>query len=1532
MPTFRTFNDVTDSSLLFTNIGVYEADIGNLANAGGASSFVISAPEPVGAPGSLTTGMQWTTFSSRVTGANSQKTLEFEYNATNTNSSQLITSFNSLYTVDLFSGPGVSVTAIERVYDTQGNLLGTQTYIKGQPNPAAVTLVQGQQQVRVTLSIIEAIDGTGDNTSAIDMSLIRQTFISTPVTQLCTIGDYVWIDMNANGLQDSGDFATDDVTVHLTNADGSMILATTTTDSTGHYLFDHLQAGTYAIQFESVDGFHFTTQGVGADRLLDSDANIGTGLTAAVTLSAGQTYLGLDAGLVINGSGSGTLASVGDYVWLDTDRDGIQDSNESGLEGVTVNLLNSLGTVIATDITDTAGAYSFVNLQAGAYQVEFVALSGYGRSTANAGADGVDSDADVGTGKTASFTLAAGEVNNTVDSGMYVLPASIGNYVWLDTDRDGIQDANESGLANVTVRLLNSVGSVIDTAITNGSGLYAFNNLTAGTYQVQFVTPTNYGLTQADADLNLSDDVDSDADVGTGLTQQITLIAGEANDTIDAGMYVLPASIGNYVWIDSDQDGLQDANESGLANVTVRLLNSTGGVITTTTTDGNGLYTFNNLTAGTYQIQFVTPTNYVLTTANAGLNLNDSIDSDAVAGTGLTQQVTLAAGQNNETLDAGMVFCPPANGSIGNFVWYDCNNNGKQDSGENGLSGVTVKLMAADGTTVLSTTTTSSTGFYQFSNLTAGTYQVYFGTKSGYDLTAANQGTNDAIDSDASTSSRLTGPIALAAGENNTTVDAGMVVYCPPAPASIGNFVWYDCNNNGKQDSGESGLSGVTVKLMAADGTTVLATTTTSSSGAYQFSNLAAGTYQVYFGTKSGYDLAAANQGTNDSIDSDANTTTRLSGPVTLAAGENNTTVDAGMVVYCPPAPASIGNFVWYDCDRDGQQDSGEGGLSGVTVKLMGADGTTVLATTTTSSSGYYQFSNLTAGTYQVYFGTKSGYDLTAANQGSNDSIDSDASTTTRLSGPVTLVAGENNTTVDAGMAVYCPPATASLGNFVWYDCNNDGKQNNGESGISGVIVNLMAADGATVLATTTTSSTGYYQFSNLAAGTYQVYFGTKSGYALTAANQGTDDSIDSDASLTTRLSGAIVLSAGENETTVDAGMVQYCPPPATGSIGNFVWNDCDKDGKQDSGEAGISGVAVKLMASNGTTVLATTTTSSTGFYQFTNLAVGTYQVYFGTKSGYQLTAANQGTSDSIDSDANTSTRLSGPIVLGAGVNDTSVDAGFYQTTSGSCDPSPCDTSIDGLTPGFWSTHLEAWDGASDTKYANLVSSGVLKSTDVLRSLPNQGRSGPGGAVGVLLGDVNANGVTDAGENTLFVSLKAAQQLVASSVSANDTRQILARHAIAAQLNIDNGDRAPGGTTVGADLISKAVSWLKGQGPFVYSDGSTGKVDVTGAIGVLDVGTSGSIDYNTSNAAFTSASLSSSKMAWQQDKALGLASTDFYVSGEELKDALQAFNENRLVTSADGSKVGWSNGYGMTNIHTNNATGAWTVLRDAGVI
>jgi len=68
---------------------------------------------------------------------------------------------------------------------------------------------------------------------------------------------------------------------------------------------------------------------------------------------------------------------VGDWVWDDLNDDGIQDSGDRGLEGVTVKFLNSQGKVVETTMTDPSSHYQFAGLPVGDYSLEFVAPSGY---------------------------------------------------------------------------------------------------------------------------------------------------------------------------------------------------------------------------------------------------------------------------------------------------------------------------------------------------------------------------------------------------------------------------------------------------------------------------------------------------------------------------------------------------------------------------------------------------------------------------------------------------------------------------------------------------------------------------------------------------------------------------------------------------------------------------------------------------------------------------------------------------------------------------------------------------------------------------------------------------------------------------------------------------------------------------------------------------------------------------------------------------------------------------------------------------
>ena len=263
---------------------------------------------------------------------------------------------------------------------------------------------------------------------------------------------------------------------------------------------------------------------------------------------------------------------------------------------------------------------------------------------------------------------------------------------------------------------------------------------------------------------------------------------------------------------------------------------------------------------------------------------------------------------------------------------------------------------------------------------------MQFTAPAGLVFTTANSGA-DATDSDANTTTGFTGCYVLGSGEHNPTVDAGLK---HPPKASLGDFVWKDLDKDGQQDSGEWGISGVTVKLLdCATPPAVLSTTTTDSNGKYLFSNLTPGSYAVEFVLPSGYAFTLQNTGA-DATDSDANTTTGRTGCYVLDPGENELTVDAGLI-HAPKA--SLGDFVWKDLDKDGQQDSGEWAIPGVTVKLLNcATPPAVLSTTTTDSNGKYLFSNLSAGSYAVEFVLPSGYAFTLQNTGA-DATDSDANT-----------------------------------------------------------------------------------------------------------------------------------------------------------------------------------------------------------------------------------------------------------------------------------------------------------------------------------------------------------------------------------------------------------------------------------------------------------------------------------------------------------------------------------------------------------
>ncbi|HDB5186249.1 TPA: MSCRAMM family adhesin SdrD, partial [Staphylococcus aureus] len=409
------------------------------------------------------------------------------------------------------------------------------------------------------------------------------------------IGNYVWEDTNKNGVQELGEKGVGNVTVTVFDNNTNTKVGEAVTKEDGSYLIPNLPNGDYRVEFSNLPkGYEVTPSKQGNNEELDSN-----GLSSVITVN-GKDNLSADLGIYK------PKYNLGDYVWEDTNKNGIQDQDEKGISGVTVTLKDENGNVLKTVTTDADGKYKFTDLDNGNYKVEFTTPEGYTPTTVTSGSD-IEKDSN---GLTTTGVINGAD-NMTLDSGFYKTPKyNLGNYVWEDTNKDGKQDSTEKGISGVTVTLKNENGEVLQTTKTDKDGKYQFTGLENGTYKVEFETPSGYTPTQVGS--GTDEGIDSNGTSTTGV------IKDKDNDTIDSGFYKPTYNLGDYVWEDTNKNGVQDKDEKGISGVTVTLKDENDKVLKTVTTDENGKYQFTDLNNGTYKVEFETPSGYTPTSVTSG--------------------------------------------------------------------------------------------------------------------------------------------------------------------------------------------------------------------------------------------------------------------------------------------------------------------------------------------------------------------------------------------------------------------------------------------------------------------------------------------------------------------------------------------------------------------------------------------------------------------------------------------------------------------------------------------------------------------------------------------------------------------------------------------------------------------------------------------------------------------------------------------------------------------------------------------------
>lgn len=1064
------------------------------------------------------------------------------------------------------------------------------------------------------LSGLTLTEGTDEETKTlgIDEHYMDADFgYAPPDNGFASIGKLVWSDADNDGIQDPGEPGIGGVTLALYEYGSATPVATTTTAADGFYLFGSIDPGTYYVDVTDIGS-------VLTGYSLTDGPQSSTDPTPPITVEAGDVYLNADFGYY-----NSSLGTIGNQVWLDLDEDGYFDGgDEKGIANVVIDLIQDLDgdgvwdageRIIASTYTAFDGTYSFTGLElddgGGDSDYDYivnVSDTNYLLSRLYHQQFGTPDTNDNGQVDPYDIALSSSITSNqTGDFGYWLyVPTGdndkptgvVGDTVWYDQDRDGVQDEGEAGIGGVAVEL-REVGSstLIATLYTDDNGFYYFSQLNANGKQYEITLPDyNFatgGPLEGLAGTNQPDNVDESKQLDDDYTDNAHI-----DMTLDFG-YWFPSgvsNIGDYVWLDADGDGVQDTGERGIPNVTLSLYDDLDGdgnidlgepVLDTTVTGSDGQYLFAGLDAGDYIVD-VTDTNGVLT----GYTNTTSNDSHAV--TGLEVDIPY--------FDADFGY-RPSYSFLGDYVWYDADSDGVQDADEQGIPGVTVTLSGNSS----GTATTDASGYYMFTGLAKNKNYTVTIDVSNFNAGGALYGLTQTYDRDATLDNTSTAIMPNSQSASDLDFDFG---YQGGIRGTIGNQIWNDIDGDGTFDAGEPGIPNVTVDLILDSnengtydaGDLVFTTTTTDTDGTYEFGSLPVN------------DVDAGGNGTADYLvhvsdrNGVLNSYTWVDGPNNGV--DNNSQVDYYSVSLSSGSPTDttadfgyesdqyiIGDWVWEDLDADGWQDIGEVGIAGITLALyqdLNGDGDIdpgepVLGTTTTDADGYYYFTDLVNGDYVVAVTDNAGilnyYTLTSG-------LDQY---------PVTV---SDDNFLDADFGYINTESTGSIGDYVWLDADQEGDQDATENGISGVTLNLYLDDGDgvfefatdTFVKTTTTDTNGNYLFTFLDAGNYFVDVDEDTIPAGLEVTTGTTDP-----------SGIIYLSSGQAYLEADFG---YKTSPGTSALGDFVWADYDGDGVQDPGEVGIGGVELTVTGPSyaaGTVV----TTAADGSYLIAGLAAGTYTV-----------------------------------------------------------------------------------------------------------------------------------------------------------------------------------------------------------------------------------------------------------------------------------------------------------------------------------
>ncbi len=646
----------------------------------------------------------------------------------------------------------------------------------------------------------------------------------------------------------------------------------------------------------------------------------------------------------------------------------------------------------------------------------------------------------------ASNPTTATQGNNPLDNGNYLedytITVSAGAGDNAPAYDLSISDAIPSGIT-VVGPIVASVG----TAVLNPNGTITLSNIDNSTGSA--FLPTSAPIT-----IKYSAYINDASAYNQTITNTATVtyssapsssptVAPLGGDTLgpvsNSASFTVPAgSLSGHIFLDYNNNGVEDTstagNDTNLATPSVSVELYKNGVDTglSTTTNAQGAYNFGNLSQGEYSVKFTLPSGYAGFSQVGGSSANGAVDS-VVNTSGATANVMVYAGENTPNQNAGVYKL----GSLSGEVFFDTNEDGQLNNGEQPIAAVKVELFNNGTDTGLFTTaqnTGNGTGTYQFTGLTPGdAYSVKVIAPVGDIITVIPTTPTSTVYNHADANGDIQN-IPVYSGTDTGHNDAGVA-----APATVQGMVFFDGQCDSTYHIGDAGVAGVTVELVYANGpnqgsvvTNALGqavTTTTDNEGQYIFKNLLSGDYAVQVAAPAGTNFSdtevlnggllhndVSNAGTSYSFNLAPGGSETISAglefngnfngqtPTVLSAGQQYASLTGGNVIVGAGGnnvhTGSPGNNV---VALDGNGNIIELGLSSTSTEDIGTSCGTLQAQTQAAANGFL----FAGGTGSSYLDGGSGNSYLMGGTGANQIYSG--------SGNNTIIAGGNGSLITTG-------------------------------------------------------------------------------------------------------------------------------------------------------------------------------------------------------------------------------------------------------------------------------------------------------------------------------------------------------------------------------------------------------------------------------------------------------------------------------------------------------------------------------------